>query len=179
MEGLRASVPVKVNGIETDFWLDSGAWFSIMSQAKAEELHLELKNAPWGLQMFGIGGSFSPKVAHIKDFAVVGSALHDVDFLVGGTDAGNGLIGRNLLAAFDTEFDLAHGQVKIARTQGCRNAKMAYWIKDKPYFIVKLLPDSDRGPIHDFALPVLLNGTVMRDPIRTVRSAGYALEPVS
>ena len=159
MEGLRASVPVKVNGVETDFWIDSGAWFSIMSKAKADELHLRLRNAPGNLQLEGIGGSFSAQVATIKDFVVVGAALHDVDFVVGGSDAGNGLIGRNLLTAFDTEFDLAHGQLKLVSAQNCQNTNMAYWAKDNPYFTVRLLPDKQGELIKDFQLPVLLNGS--------------------
>jgi tetratricopeptide (TPR) repeat protein/predicted aspartyl protease len=158
MEGLRASVPVKVNGVETDFWIDSGAWFSIMSKAKADELSLRLRNAPGYLRLEGIGGSFSAQVATIKDFAVVGAALHDVDFIVGGSDAGNGLIGRNLLTAFDTEFDLAHGELKLDSAQNCQNTNMAYWANDKPFFTVRLLPDKQGELIKDFQLPVLLNG---------------------
>ncbi|HEY7805856.1 MAG TPA: aspartyl protease family protein [Croceibacterium sp.] len=165
MEGTRASVPVSVNGVKTDFWLDSGAWFSIMPQAKADELHLKLERAPGYLRMYGIGGSFTPMVVHIKDFAVVGTALHDVDFLVGGTDAGNGLIGRNLLAAFDTEFDLPHGEVKLVQATGCRDANMAYWAKDKPFFTVKLLSNGEGGAIHNFALPIALNGKEVRAEI--------------
>jgi tetratricopeptide (TPR) repeat protein/predicted aspartyl protease len=165
MEGLRASIPVSINGVKSDLWLDSGAWFSIMPQAKADELHLKLEHAPGDFRMYGIGGSFTPMVAHIKDFAVVGSVLHNVDFLVGGTDVGNGLIGRNLLAAFDTEFDLPHGSVKIAQASGCDSATMAYWAKGKPYFTVKLLPDVPGDPIHDFALPVALNGNQVRAEI--------------
>ena len=164
MEGTRASVPVSINGVKTDFWLDSGAWFSIMPQAKADEMHLKLEQAPRNLMMYGIGGSFTPKVVHIKDFVVVGAALHNVDFLVGGTDAGNGLIGRNLLAALDTEFDLPHGEVKLVQANGCRNANMAYWAKDKPFFTVKLLSNGD-GAIHDFALPIALNGKEVRAEI--------------
>lgn len=156
MEGSRASVPVKVNGKDTRFWLDSGAWFSIMSQAKADELDLKTRPLPFGLTMQGIGGSFQPTVAKIKDFAVVGSELHNVDFMVGGTDAGNGLIGRNLLAQSDTEFDLPHGIVKLIVPKGCDKMGMAYWAPGKAVFTVKLLPEDQRTPIHEFKIPVML-----------------------
>jgi len=33
MRGLRAEVPTKINGRDTSFWLDSGAFFSIMPKA--------------------------------------------------------------------------------------------------------------------------------------------------
>lgn len=156
MQDMRASVPVDVNGQPTRFWLDSGAWFSIMSQAKAEELGLKLNPAPYGLTMEGIGGSFIPQVTNIKDFGVNGSQLHNVDFLVGGSDAGNGLIGRNILTQSDTEFDLPHGLVKIARVKGCGKVPMAYWAPGKPYFTARLMPDSGQGKIRSLSLPVTL-----------------------
>lgn len=167
MDGMRASVPIKVNGKDTSFWLDSGAWFSTMSLAKAQELGLPLSAAPYGLEMEGIGGSFTPQVAKIKDFGVVGAELHNVDFIVGGSDTGNGLIGRNLLTQTDTEFDLAHGSVSIVRPKNCSKTPMAYWAPGKPYFTVKLLSDSDSGPIHDFRIPVRINGAQLTAEIDT------------
>jgi len=159
MEGMRASVPVKVDGKQTRFWLDSGAWFSIMSLAKAQELGLAVTAAPKGLTMSGIGGSFRPKIARIKDFAVVGAELHDVDFLVGGSDAGNGFIGRNLLAAYDTEFDLPHGRVGLVTPINCaKSTAMAYWAGDHPYFSVELLRGPAGGVVRDLNLPVIVNG---------------------
>lgn len=167
MEGARASVPVKVNGQDTRFWLDSGAWFSIMPQAKAEELGLKLAPAPMGLTMRGIGGSFVPQVTRIKDFAVVGAELHNVDFLVGGSDSGNGLIGRNLLTQADTEFDLAHGTVRMVSPKDCGKTPMAYWAVGKPYFTVKLISEEGAGKIHDLKMPVLLNGVEVDAAIDT------------
>ncbi|MXP29527.1 tetratricopeptide repeat protein [Porphyrobacter algicida] len=159
MDGLSASVPVTVNGHKTTFWLDSGAWFSIMSNAKAQELGLRIDQAPRGLMMSGIGGSFRPEVTTISDFAINGSVLHRVDFIVGGSDAGSGLIGRNLLANFDTEFDIAHGSVSIVRPEGdCKHVNFGYWSKSQLPFTVKLLRGEGNGKINDFALPVMLNG---------------------
>ena len=156
---MRASVPVTVNGHKTTFWLDSGAWFSIMSKAKADELGLKTDQAPAGLGMNGVGGSFQPQVARIRDFAINGSTLHNVDFLVGGSDAGSGLIGRNLLANFDTEFDIGHGQVALIHPSGdCSHANMAYWSKNQPPFTVKLLHQSANDKINNFLIPILLNG---------------------
>ena len=159
MQGLRASVPVTVNSKQTTFWLDSGAWFSTMSLAKAQELGLPLSDLPPGFTMSGIGGSFQPQVGRIKDFAINGSALHNIEFVVGGSDAGAGLIGRNLLANFDTEFDIGHGEVSLIRPKGdCTHVNMAYWSKDRQPFTVKLLRGSGDDKIKDFRIPILLNG---------------------
>lgn len=167
MEAMRASVPVEVNGKMTSFWLDSGAWFSIMPQAKAIELGLRLDPAPANLSMTGIGGSFIPQVTRIKDFAVAGSMLHNVNFLVGGSDAGNGLIGRNMLANGDLELDLPHGIVKLITAKHCENSNMAYWAAGKPYFTVRLLPNKDDTSVHSLGFPVLLNGHEVKAVIDT------------
>lgn len=165
MEGTRASVPVEINGKTERFWLDTGAWFSIMSQAKADQFGLHPQSAPPGFYMTGIGGSFTPSVVNIKDFTVSGAALHKVDFIVGGSDAGNGLIGRNILANGDTEFDLAHGIVKLIKSQHCEKTAMAYWAGDKPYFIAKLMPEGPSDPIRSFSTPVMLNDASVRADI--------------
>ncbi|MFM5895373.1 MAG: aspartyl protease family protein [Novosphingobium sp.] len=158
MEGMRASVPVEVNGKPTRFWLDSGAWFSTMSEAKADELGLHADLGPAGLTMNAVGGSFTPKIAEIKDFSVNGSMVHNIDFVVGGSDPGNGLIGRSLIANNDLEFDIAHGAVKLIRATQCGNVNMAYWAAGKPYFTVKLLPDRGETTVHDLNLPIVVNG---------------------
>ena len=165
MEGSRASVPIEVNGKTERFWLDTGAWFSFMSQAKSNELGLRPESAPEGLMMAGIGGSFTPQVARIKDFAVNGAMLHNVDFIVGGSDAGNAFLGRNILANADTEFDLAHGAVKLVKAQHCEKSVMSYWAPGKPYFIAKLSPDRDSRSIHSFTTPISLNGATVRADI--------------
>jgi hypothetical protein len=54
-----------------------------------------------------------------------------MDFLVGGSDAGNGFLGANLFQPFDTEFDLAHGQINLMSAKGCGKANLAYWAGDR------------------------------------------------
>jgi tetratricopeptide (TPR) repeat protein/predicted aspartyl protease len=138
MNGLRVSVPVKINGKDTQFWVDSGAFFSIMSEAKAAEFQLKLQPPPAGFYMIGVGGSATTKIATVKGFGIAGQEIKNVQFLVGGSDAGNGLIGRNLLALGDTEFDLANGSIKLINARGCDKGAPAYWAPDKPYFTVPL-----------------------------------------
>ncbi|MGQ4828126.1 hypothetical protein, partial [Enterococcus faecalis] len=80
-----------------------------MSDAKAAELGLKTEPLPVGFVMTGIGGSFTPTLATVKDFGLVGYTLHGFQFIVGGSDPGNGLLGANLFAVTDSEFDLANG----------------------------------------------------------------------
>lgn len=165
MDGLRASVPVKINGRDTRFWLDSGAFFSIMSDAKATELGLKVEPAPEGFYIVGIGGAASAGITTVRSFGIVGTTIPNIEFLVGGSDAGNGLIGRNLLGIADTEFDLAHGSVKLLKASGC-DGPLAYWAGTNPYFAVPL---HEGMSFHDrmFKLPVSINGVQFEAEIDT------------
>lgn len=170
MEGRRASVPVSINGKDTRFWLDSGAFFSIMSKAKAIELGLEAKPVPaFGFYISGIGGKQSVDYTTIKSFGLVKSALRNVDFLVGATDVGNGLIGANIIGMRDTEFDLAHGSVKLIDVTGCGDKAMAYWATPgQPIFSAPLQRPGSPG-IRDtgFRLPVGVNGATLSAELDT------------
>lgn len=160
-EGRRASVPVTINGHKTRFWLDSGAFFSIMPKAKAIELELTTKPVPAvGFYITGIGGKQQVDYTTIKSFGLVDSALTNVDFLVGATDVGNGLIGANIIGMRDTEFDLAHGSVKLINVTGCSDKALAYWVKPgQTYFGVEMDRQPAFGPRDtSFRLPVLING---------------------
>lgn len=161
MEGMRASVPVKIDGKDTRLWLDSGAFFSIMPKAKALELGLKIGAAPFGLRVLGIGGDSSPDLATVKRFGIADNSLENIQFLVGGTDVGNGLIGRNLLAMADTEFDLAGGSVKLIRPHDCNAVGMTYWAPDKPYFLAPL-EVGDNPNNRTFAVKVRINGAEIK-----------------
>ena len=157
MRGLRAEVPTKINGRDTSFWLDSGAFFSIMPKAKAIEFNLRLDPLAPGFYLVGIGGKSDAELTTIKSFGFVGHDLKNIPFLVGGSDSGNGLIGRNILAMADTEFDLANGSVKLIKKHGCGDGALAYWTGGKPWFTVPLLVDINPND-HEFRLPVVING---------------------
>lgn len=157
MEGDRLSVPAKVNGKDTHFWLDSGAFFSIMSLAKAKEFGLSLDTLPIGFYITGIGGTATVQITSIKSFVIVGQNVPHLAFLVGGTDPGNGFIGRNILGLMDTEFDLADGSVKLIDPHNCQHTAMNYWAVGNPYFMVPLLPSADTRD-HGFKLSVTING---------------------
>ena len=161
MEGVRASVPVEINGKPTKLWLDSGAFFSIMPKARAVELGLKTQALPFGFYITGIGGSASVELATIKSFKIVGQDLKNIEFLVGGSDAGNGLIGQNLLAIGDTEYDLANGKVNLFKTTDCRDTNLAYWAGDKPYGLTELLKGDDEHDQHIYAKGEI-NGTSIR-----------------
>jgi tetratricopeptide (TPR) repeat protein/predicted aspartyl protease len=128
MDGLRPTIAVQFNGKPANLVVDSGAFFSSISGATAAEYGLRLSPAPFGLRVQGIGGYADMSLTTVKDFGLIGLTIHNVEFLVGGSEVGgSGLLGQNLLEKFDVEYDLAHGAIRLFKTDGCGKAVLAYW----------------------------------------------------
>jgi len=135
MAGTRPLITAKINNQEARFVLDSGAFFSMMSAATAAQFNLKLTRAPFGLTVQGVGGSVSPEVATVKEFGIAGALIHNVEFLVGGSEVGSeGLIGQNFLEQWDVEYDFSRGVVRLFKPNGCRKYRLAYWVTaGQPY----------------------------------------------
>ena len=130
MSGMRPTFTAKINGADALFTLDSGAFFSMISSATAAQFQLRLHPAPFGLRVKGIGGSTDTSLATVKVFTLAGIPLHDVDFLVGGSEVGGdsiGLMGQNLLEKWDVEYDFARGVVRLFKAEDCKHTLLAYW----------------------------------------------------
>jgi clan AA aspartic protease (TIGR02281 family) len=155
-----ATTMVKINGNDTRFALDTGAFFNIMSKANATSLGLRLRPAPMDFRVSGIGGSTDVQIAHVKEFGILGTTLSDIDFIVGGTDAGYGLLGANLLDFADLEIDLAHGKMTLFEEEHCDKTGMAYWAKDG-FNIADTEPSDSRGDRRTF-VNVTINGKKVR-----------------
>jgi len=136
MVNMHALTTAKINDRDVQFTVDSGAFFSMLSAATASELGLKTHLAPFGLYVTGVNGSTSVMVATVKVLNLAGVPLHNVDFLVGGSDISGsiGLLGQNVLHVGDVEYDLGQGVIRLMRAEDCRKALLAYWVKaTQPY----------------------------------------------
>src|ERR1700733_1581311 len=82
MADSKAMVLSKINGTEVPFIIDSGAFYSLMSQGVAQEFKLRTRNAPLGLRINGIGGVAVPTIATVKAFGLKDVTMTNVEFLV-------------------------------------------------------------------------------------------------
>jgi clan AA aspartic protease (TIGR02281 family) len=174
MAGERATTMVKINGQDTRFILDTGAFFNTMSSANASSLGLRLFPAPFGLRIGGVGGSADAQVTHVKEFGILNATLKNIDFIVGGTDTGYGLLGANLLDAADLELDLAHGKLTLFSAEHCSKKVLAYWVKDGQYNVADIDSVGSRGDRRTF-LKVTINGR----EVRAVLDSGAAATVLS
>ena len=170
MIGNRAITTVKINGADKHFILDTGAFFNIMSSANALSLGLKLESAPFGFRISGIGGSASVQQAHVKQFGILGTTLENIDFIVGGSDAGHGLLGANLLDVADLEIDLAHGKLTLFKAEHCDKASLAYWVKDGQYNVADVEPSDHKGDRRTF-----FNVTINGKKVRALLDSGAAV----
>lgn len=161
MEGNKATAAVTINGQHTRVILDTGAEFSIMSQASAADLNLRVMPL-FGARDSGIGGSFGVGVTLIKKFGILGVTLRNiVEFQVGGSDFGAGLLGANFLDGVDLDIDLANGKLHLMKPNGCGAMAMAYWVKDGNFRTANLLSTEDRRDRRSF-VDVIINGKKVR-----------------
>ena len=129
MVGRDAVVTARINGEFARLAVDTGSFFSMLTPAAAARLHMTPGPLPYGLTVRGVTGAAQVKMATAKDFMVMGVPLHGVDFLVGEHELGpvDGLLGQNLLAVADVEFDLGHGVIRLMKPHDCGDQPLAYW----------------------------------------------------
>ncbi len=139
MRGTRPLLPAKINGAAEEFLLDSGAFFSTITPAKAAELKLSLNYLP-GLRVEGVAGDADAYATRVKTFTLLDTDLHDMSFVVSSSVGGGfaGLIGQNILGVGDAEYDFKDGRVRLVKPVGCQNADLAYWAQGRPVSIVPL-----------------------------------------
>lgn len=157
----RATTRVQVDGKEVRFLLDTGGFFNLMSRATAASLGLNVAPAPFGFGIRGLGGSASVGQTRIRKLGILDATLPNVVFMVGGTDAGEGLLGANLLDIADLEIDLAHGKMTLFKGEDCAKTPLAYWVKDGRFEVADTRPAQDRFDRRTL-LQVVVNGTTLQ-----------------
>jgi tetratricopeptide (TPR) repeat protein/predicted aspartyl protease len=142
MAGMVPRVSVKVEGVDTTFMVDSGAFFSFMNPEAAHRLKLSTYPAPIGYYVHGVGGTDNRvDVATVHTFGLGANNIPNVRFLVlPGIGSGtSGILGQNVLSVFDTEYDLGNGVIRLMHpSEGCRHAMLAYWAGDKAVGVVDI-----------------------------------------
>jgi predicted aspartyl protease/tetratricopeptide (TPR) repeat protein len=164
MVDLRPQMTAKINGTDVRFMVDSGAFWSVISPASAAELNLSTRPAPIEFFITGANGSASTSITKIKEFTLPGVTLHNIDFLVGGSqiDSGSvGVLGQNILHYADVEFDLRQGVVRLIKPIGCGSKPLAYWAakSETPYSEINI---ESRGQTSSAISHASINGTDIR-----------------
>ena len=144
MVGRRAIATVDINGAEVPLVVDSGAFFSMLTAASAQQLHLRTRGLPRGMRVMGLAGDAEAGATTVDRLGLLKGEIPHVDFVVGGNEdvpGTMGLLGRNILTITDVEYDLAHGAIRfVVPNDDCEKANMAYWAGDTPVATLALKP---------------------------------------
>jgi tetratricopeptide (TPR) repeat protein/predicted aspartyl protease len=151
MDGLRPTVEAQINGSPALFTLDSGAFWSTLTPAAAQQYQLRLDNTRLpGLYVAGVGGTSRAALTKVRTFTIFTVPLHNIDFIVGGSEPGRGsvgLLGQNILRAADIEYDLAKGTMSLFKSVDCKHANLAYWVKPgEPYSMMEIEDSTPQNP---------------------------------
>ena len=151
IDGMRPVIGAKINNQGVRLLVNSSAFFSMMSSAAADELNLKTVAAPHGMTVRGIGGSTVPLVATAKVVTIANADIPNVQFLVGGSETGFGIIGllgQNFLVNWDVEYDLAKGMIRLMKDTGCSKSMLAYWVAPTQAYTVMNIDRVDKHTPH-------------------------------
>lgn len=157
----RPVATLTLNGTEVPMLVDSGAFFSFLTESTATQLKLPLRRLPEDVQIWGHTGRVQARLTRVEKVGLLGAQLKNIEFAVGGNELGSGImgiLGRNILSLADSEYDLAHGVVRLAFPKGeCSDTNLAYWAGKAPVVEVPLDTgwNRDDKPIR---LEVRING---------------------
>jgi predicted aspartyl protease len=159
--GAKATIPVKVNGHEALFFVDSGSSTSIINPDWADRLGVK-RRIHFGYEARGISGSQTLKDADADTFAVGEMSFRHANFLVeeGLPPQVGGVLGRNLLGAVDVEYDLGGKMVRLFRLDHCQNKIPTYWAQPEQINTLDLLGADEHN--NAIVTDVFVNGRRLR-----------------
>lgn len=134
----RVNVPMQVGGQTLNMLIDTGGFDSSLSSDSVAALKLEEKSIRnVRIEMFG--GLPITKFVMARDINFGGLKAPDTEFLVMpyGLPAGiGGILGPDILRAYDDDFDFANGKFSLFLQDHCPG-RVVYWTSE-PYAVIDM-----------------------------------------
>jgi predicted aspartyl protease len=153
----RVFVPAQVGGVQKHMLVDTGGFFSELTQPVVSELKLTPRHT--GLSQIGVSGS-STEMAVGTSFVLGNLHADSMDFMVAPDETkfdrdlpgAGGILAPNLLTSYDADFDFANKKFNLISQKHC-DGKVVYWPADT----VAVVPIQMADRYH-VQLPVELDG---------------------
>jgi predicted aspartyl protease len=168
MNGNQPLVRGSINGQPMLALADTGAFSSLIMRRAAERYGLTVRPLR-GVVISGVGGSREAQATVIKELKLGDQARRDVQMPMGGFNRPSAsdfamIIGQDVLARKDAEFDLSGNMIRLVQPVGCTPEDgLAYW--GGAYAEARIEPVTKEAP-HVFTT-VQVNGKSMRAMIDT------------
>ncbi len=149
----------QVNGQPIRMLLETGSVISYLTITAAHQFKLPIRQYAQHT-MYGTGGNDNIESANVKELRIGQLLLKDHLVNLAGNEIndGNGAasfqLGADLFSHFMTEFDLAHGVVRLLRPQDCKLEQLVYWSPE--FFKLELEKFSPQNP--QFIVNIKVNG---------------------
>jgi predicted aspartyl protease len=134
VNGNLVLIDAQIDGKDAKVMVDTGTSMTFLWQDAAAGLGLPLESST-RTRLFGVGGEARVLGTIVKHFQM-GSFFGDhMHLAVVGTRAGElrpagaMVLGDDFFSHFSTEFDLAHGVIRLLLTDGCKTEQLPYWTK--------------------------------------------------
>ncbi len=154
---MRTTAPLRsVNDHPMQFMVDTGGVFSVLGAAPANALGLKTRSLPFGVDFKFYGRTQITKSVRPDTVSFGGASFQNWEFLVSPDfmlpgDA-SGLLGANVLKAFDVDIDYVNSKLSFFDPDHCPG-KVVYWTRT-PYARVPMQLDSN----WHITIPVTLDG---------------------
>jgi predicted aspartyl protease len=129
--GNRPMIEGKINGQPVRILVDTGSAVSSMVESAARNLALPLE--PWsGIELWGVGGQKRLQATTVKELQVGAYKATRMRLLVTSWPGSAPeeyvmLLGADFFSNMGTEFDVAHGVIRLLEPSGCKVDQLAYW----------------------------------------------------
>jgi hypothetical protein len=149
----------QVNGQPIRMLLETGSVISYLTIPAAHQFKLPIRQYAQHT-MYGADGNNNIESANVKELRIGQLLLKDhlvnvaENQISDGTGVASFQLGADLFSHFATEFDLAHGVVRLLHPQDCKLEQLAYW--GPAFFKVELEKYSPQNPV--FIVNIKVNG---------------------
>jgi predicted aspartyl protease len=146
---VRANRPLlqgQINGEPVEILVDTGASSSFMWEGAAERLGLKMSGVS-GLRIYGVGGEAVVHETVVGELRIGAFAAKNLHLAVINPKVGRNadqpalVLGESFFASYVSEFDLAHGVIRLLKPEGCQLDQLPYWADS--YSLAVLTPGSD------------------------------------
>lgn len=147
------TIQMQINGQPANMLMDTGAYYSILTKKFSEKAGMGARVIREAGIMFS-DGTQSKSIVTAQDFLIGKSLVHDHRFFMVDKeiDTVDGILGADVLRAFDVDFDFAHGRVVFFMPHPC-DGQVTYWA---PGYEASPIDFEIKG--NHISLPVQVNG---------------------
>jgi predicted aspartyl protease len=165
VDGNRPYVQGSINGQPMLALADTGAEVSVLWGGGAGRYGLKPR-ALDNVKFVGVGGEQAAYYVTVDELSLGNAPRRNVRLFVTrgrsalDRDAVAMIVGQDVLASSDIEFDLANHAIRLFKPNGCERQPLAYWART-PYSVVELR-SSRREQTDAIEVDVQLNGKTIR-----------------